>query len=76
MKLKKILITGASGQLGNSLKKKLKKNYIIYLFNKKKFDIKNKNLILEKIDKINPDVLIKLHLLMYLLLKQKKKPIM
>ncbi len=58
MNFKKILITGASGQLGNSLKKKLKKNYIIYPFNKKKFDITNKNLILKEIDKINPDVLI------------------
>lgn len=53
----KILITGASGMLGYDLQETLK-NHELILFNSKTLDITNKQIVNEKIGKIEPDIVI------------------
>ncbi|MCM8786772.1 MAG: dTDP-4-dehydrorhamnose reductase [Candidatus Omnitrophica bacterium] len=57
-KKKKILITGATGLLGNALSKILKPYYNIIGICKKNFDITDKYIVKYKLKKINPDVII------------------
>ena len=67
---KKILITGSSGFIGNCLKSFLKKKYKLYLIDKKKLKINEKNFILlnltntkkvfKVINIIRPDIIIHL----------------
>lgn len=53
----RILITGASGMLGYDLQETLK-NHELILFNSKTLDITNKQIVNEKIGKIEPDIVI------------------
>ena len=53
----KILITGASGMLGYDLQETLK-NHELILFKSKTLDITNKQIVNEKIGKIEPDIVI------------------
>ncbi|WP_413825352.1 MULTISPECIES: dTDP-4-dehydrorhamnose reductase [unclassified Methanobrevibacter] len=53
----RILITGASGMLGHDLQRTLK-NHELILYNSKNLDITNKNLVIEKINEMKPDILI------------------
>lgn len=53
----KILITGASGMLGYDLQRN-HENHELILFNSKTLDITNKQIVNEKIGKIEPDIVI------------------
>jgi ADP-L-glycero-D-manno-heptose 6-epimerase len=54
--LKKIIITGTEGFIGNNLKKELEKNYIVHTINEDIFENDNWiNLTIEKLKEINPE---------------------
>ena len=56
--MKKILITGALGQLGKSLRNHLSSNFKSYFFSKDKLDINDLESLSEKLQSINPDIII------------------
>ncbi|MBM7622072.1 dTDP-4-dehydrorhamnose reductase [Bacillus tianshenii] len=53
-----ILITGAGGQLGKDLIRKLSQMHSVYSFNKNELDITNKALVEQTINNISPDIII------------------
>lgn len=53
-----ILITGAGGQLGKDLNRKLSQNHSVYNFKKNELDITNKALVEQTIKQITPDIII------------------
>jgi ADP-L-glycero-D-manno-heptose 6-epimerase len=55
-RLKKIIITGTEGFIGNNLKKELEKNYIVHSINEDIFENDDWfNLTIEKLKEINPE---------------------
>jgi len=56
--LNKILITGASGQLGKSLKNHLSANFESYFFSRDELDINDIDSLSERLQSINPDIII------------------
>lgn len=54
----KILITGSKGQLGSELVDFLSKDNKVYGFGHKELDITDKNLVINKVSKIVPDIVI------------------
>ena len=52
----KIVITGASGQLGKTIKKEIENSYTIFPLSKDEFDITRNDL--SRIEKIDPDIII------------------
>lgn len=58
--MKKILITGSDGQLGHALNKfyKYSRDYEIYNTDVNSLDITNYNSVKEKVDSLNPDIII------------------
>ena len=70
---KQVLITGGSGYIGSCLASYLSKNYLVTTLDKKnknnfvkknikhlKIDLCNKKIVLKKIDKIKPEIIIHL----------------
>jgi dTDP-4-dehydrorhamnose reductase len=60
--LKKVLILGKDGQLGNALTNALQKKHVLMSLNKTDGNIENKKLIEKKIREFKPDFIIKLSL--------------
>lgn len=56
--MNKILITGALGQLGKSLKNHLSSNFESYFFSRGELDINNLESLSEKLRSIKPDIII------------------
>tara|TARA_B100000963_G_scaffold145781_1_gene126999 strand:+ start:30440 stop:31273 length:834 start_codon:yes stop_codon:yes gene_type:complete len=56
--LNKILITGASGQLGKSLKNHLSSKFKSYFFSRAELDINDLETLSERLQSINPDIII------------------
>lgn len=54
----KILITGAQGQLGKQLERKLSETHTVFCHGKKEFDITNKEETEERIIQIKPEIII------------------
>ena len=55
---KKIIILGAKGNLGTQLVKVFKKEYELVAWDKEEIDITDKELILKKVNDIQPDIII------------------
>lgn len=55
---KRILITGASGQLGSDLSNLLKDNYTVFSFNSNELDVANQKQVGKIFNEIKPDIVI------------------